>query len=202
MHLKNQRLIFIVITIISSIFIFIFYSFINYDSFISLTSLISRNQNNKTSLADELVEKQQSDDYGPEIDYNESLILETSLLAQSKYVVRLNNQWIVNKNIIQYSIYVVIKPNNTFSIESFVFTKDHVVDFKCNFLIPDKNISKIIPSTRKIEIISPMVKVFCESNEVEIDDNTIVHAAIVNQNGSNETIYQRAVIIDSRVPKI
>lgn len=190
MRLKNQRLIFIIITIISTILLFIFYSFIQYGL------LISINQSNQTNLNDK-------QDYNT-TEFSENLILERSMLNenQMKHVFRLNNQWIVNKNIIQYSIYVIMKPKNVFSIESFVFRKDGVIDYKCSFLIPDKNISKIISATRAIEIISPMSKVFCETNEFEIENNTIIYAAIVGQNGPNEIIYQRAVIIDSRIPKI
>jgi hypothetical protein len=118
---------------------------------------------------------------------------------------RSNYEWVLNDNLIQYSIYIIIKPQNLFSIESFLFTNigNEFKDLRCFLSIPDQNIVQIVPLKRVIKINPPLLKVFCEFSEPEVRSETKVYAAVIESYKIKETIVlQRAVIIDSQLPKI
>ena len=138
--------------------------------------------------------------------FNYSVFKNSKSNIKDPDLTRLNYEWILNDYLIQYSIYVIIKSPKLFSIESFLFTNtgNEYNNLMCFFWIPDQNVSRIVPLKRVININPPLMKAYCEFSEPEINTNTRIFAAVfeANQHKINETLFQRAVVIDSQVPKI
>ena len=122
-------------------------------------------------------------------------------------VVHSNNEWIINKAVLQYSIYLIIKSPQLYSIESLLFIDNNLInnDLKCAIWIPKENDYLIIPITRKIVINPPLTKVFCEYNGTRIDKDSTFYGAIIDAKSQNETYknpYQKVVVIDGTKEKI
>jgi hypothetical protein len=124
-----------------------------------------------------------------------------------KLLTRLNYKWIINTNsILQHSGYMVLKSNKKLSLEAFIFNTS-VLNGNLSFILWNsiKNFYYRVDVIQKININSPLIKVFCDFDEIVYTDNyTSFYGTIVlkNKNIKNSVIsFQKLTILDSRKEK-
>jgi hypothetical protein len=101
---------------------------------------------------------------------------------------------------------MVLKSNKKLSLEAFIFNTSVLNgNLSCILWNSIKNFYHRVDVVRKININSPLIKVFCEFDEIVYTDNyTRFYGAIVLKNkniNNSDILFQKLTILDSRKEK-